>query len=84
MADDDFIDHPVLKRMFEIAASIEEGAADPELVEQWNGMREAMVSAVKALTSYLEPYPVEDHEELTRKLVGEVIREKGPYFPQVH
>jgi hypothetical protein len=77
---------PVLKRMLEISDDVYSGRADAETVEAWNGMRESMESAIDALGDMLAPYPVEDHERLTRALAKKVMAEFNwsKFLPKPH
>lgn len=87
MGEDEFMElmnSPLMRRMFEISETIQDGTADAETVEAWEGMKESMLSAMVALEGYLKPYPVEHHQELTRKLFREVFEKAGPLFPAVH
>jgi hypothetical protein len=77
---------PVLKRMLQIGADVQSGRADAETVAAWEGMRESMLSCIDALDKALEPYPVEEHEEMTRQWMQEVMAKMdwSAIIPTVH
>lgn len=72
--------------MLQIGADVQSGRADAETVAAWEGLRESMLSCMDSLERALEPYPVEEHEEMTRKWITEVMSKMdwSDLVPTVH
>ena len=72
------INDPLFRRLWAIRQAVESGRADPQLVEQWEELRESVTHIVDSLRATMLGVPASEREKVARAWIEAFCNERWP------
>lgn len=75
---DALVNDPLFQRLWVIRQEVESGRADPDTVERWDELREAVTAIVKSLRAAMMGVPPHEREKVAREWIQAFTDEHWP------